>query len=107
MTPSWQHSVGVDRRAGEFDYEVAEAAEAWLAEPRDALAYSYLIEAAAERRSYLRQQMDDELSLLPLASTAGTPGSSGEWPTHVNGLALLASDVRLFLGRLKDRRSQS
>lgn len=67
------HGRAVDVRLAWHDRRVAEAAAAWLAEPRDTQAYTRLVAAAEARRAYLHPQLGDVEELQPVPAPQMQP----------------------------------
>lgn len=72
-----------------LDHDVAEAADAWLHDPRDTIAYARLVTAVLRRRSYLQPTLDG----APTGDDGGEPPALG---------VSLAGDPRAVLAALRD-----
>jgi hypothetical protein len=87
----------MDPHAAWLDRRVAEAADAWLSDPRDAGVYARLVAAIAERRAYLQPRLDQ-----PAAGDQESDELPG-MPAGVRlGDLLGADDPRAVLARLRD-----
>lgn len=72
-----------------LDHDVSEAADAWLNDPRDTVAYGRLVAAVLRRRSYTRPTLD-----------GGWPEGDGAPPVLGESLA---GDPRSVLAALRER----
>jgi len=71
-----------------LDHDVAEAADAWLNDPRDTVAYARLVAAVLRRRAYLQPTLDDP------------PGEDDRGELPALGVSL-AGDPRAVLAALR------
>jgi hypothetical protein len=88
-----------DRHAAWLDRRVAEAAEAWLTDPRDPGVYARLVAALADRRAYLQPRLDEHQD--PDVGEAGPdelPGMPAGVPL---GELLAGADPRAVLAQLR------
>lgn len=83
-------------KGGRLDHDVAEAADAWINDPRDTQAYSRLVQAVLTRRRYVHPTLDDPaIATTPPDDTplTGQPEPVGD---------SLRTDPRAALARLRD-----
>ena len=59
--------VGMDERLAALNERIGAAADAWLADPRDAGVYQRLVAAVEARRAYLRPQLPTDADPDPEA----------------------------------------
>lgn len=64
------HTPLVDERAADLDRRVAEAADAWLADPRDVGVYGRLVAAIEARRIYLQPGLFTPTTASPATDKA-------------------------------------
>jgi alkanesulfonate monooxygenase SsuD/methylene tetrahydromethanopterin reductase-like flavin-dependent oxidoreductase (luciferase family) len=93
-----------------LDHRVAEAAEAWLADPRDAGVYARLVVAVAERRAALDAPRGAGRAGAPQEALPDDPQPEGSETSAGDGLppspllpvgADLVGDPRAVLDRLR------
>ena len=89
-------SVAVDERAAVLAARVAEAADAWLAEPRDATAYTRFVDAVLAYRAYRHPQLQENDP-----GTAEILDELAERAPPTAVAALLQGDPEQVLGELR------
>lgn len=99
----------MDERIAALDRRVAEAAEAWLADPRDTGVYTRLVQAIEARRAYLQPQLELEEpsrdDLVPEALQESEVLDDLSTGTVQPVGAMLRGDVRMVLAGLRDGRT--
>ena len=90
----WSCSTMATTSAG-HDHQVAAAADAWLTEPRDTIAYTRLVTAIERRRAYLNPTLS-----TPTQETEIFDDLGNEHPPERLG-QLLGSDPQVVLARLR------
>lgn len=96
----------MDRSLATLDRHVAQAADAWLTDPRDAGVYARLVRAIEARRRYLHPTLDEQTSDGTTAVDEGDPLAEPDDRASDDGAvkpvgAGLTGDPAVVLGRLR------
>jgi hypothetical protein len=95
----------MDERLYALNNRVAEAADAWLNDPRDRRIYSYLVDAIVARRAHVTPQLADHPENATLAEMAAPPGEDLDELGDLAAVAplsdLVGGDPKAVLQRLR------